>query len=817
MKKLLLFALLGTLVLPAFSQSVTVVTPNGGENLTIGCPFTIQWTTSTAVAVKIELYRNDAFYMTIVSQVPAGQVNYTWTPTPNAVTGNIYKIKVTALTTNLPAVFDISDNPFSIGNGSLTVTSPNGGEVWQAGSTHAITWTGTICGNVRIELWKGGVYNSLITASAPSNASYSWTILTAATVILDGNDFKVKILSAPNASGATSVVSDFSDANFTISPATPSPVITVNTPNGGENWIIGCPATIQWTASIPVPVKVELFKDNAFYMTIAGQVAASVNTCTWIPPYYTVAGSSFKVKVTALTSAVPVSDFSNNPFTISQGSITVTSPNGGEIWMIGSTYTIKWADNICEQVRIELWKGGIFKSLITAATPSTGTYQWVIAATNTSIIPGNDYKIKIMSTTTVAGSTSSVYDFSNANFTIGYTPPVPVLTVLTPNGGETWVAGCPGTITWSSTIPVPVKIDLYKNDIYYLTLSLQVSANITSISWTPSATVPAGNIYKVKVSAVTVSSSSDFSDNNFAITSGSITVTSPNGGEVWQIGTTHPITWNTNLCGNVRIELWKGGVYNSLITPGATAGGPYLWTILSPTTAAGQGDDYKVKVISLANSAGTAIKYDFSDNNFTIANGNYAPITVISPNGGEVLSVGTTSIIRWTDYIPQNVTIELWKGGVFHSIINQSAPSNGSCYWAIPVNLPLGSDYKVKIWAPGSSAGSMVFDFSDNNFTIAGSKSKTISNDPKTSAFIVIYPNPAKDKIYVNLSAGQLHPSIAEIYSSSGVMMLTQGLPAYEADYTVAVDITTLTNGVYLLVLRQGENILYRSKLAVKQ
>ncbi len=812
MKKILLFALLGAFALPALSQSVTIVTPNGGENLTIGCPYTIHWTTSSAVAVKIELYRNDLFYMTISSQVPAGQVSYAWTPTPNAVAGNTYKVKISALSTNLPNVFDISDSTFAIGSGSLTLTSPNGGEIWQAGSTHAITWTGTFCGNVRIELWKGGVYNSLITASAPSNGNFSWTILTATTVILAGNDFKVKIIGSPNTSGTTSMVSDFSDANFTISPATPIPVIIVNTPNGGENWIKGCPATIQWTTSIPVPVKVELYKDNVFYMTIASQLASSVNTCTWIPPYSLVDGTSFKVKVTALTSAVPVFDFSNNPFTISQGSITVTSPNGGEVWMIGSTYTIKWADNICEQVRIELWKGGIFKSLITAATPSTGTYLWTIAATNTSVIPGNDYKIKIMSTANATGTTSYIYDFSNANFTIGYTPPTPVLTVLAPNGGETWVAGCPGTITWASTIPVPVKIDLYKNDIYYLTLSVQVPANTTTFTWTPSATVPAGNIYKIKVSALTVSSSYDFSNNNFAINSGSIAITSPNGGEVWQIGTTHPITWNTNLCGNVRIELWKGGVYNSLITAGTPAGSPYLWTILSPATASGMGDDYKVKVISLSNTAGTAIKYDFSDNNFTIANGNYAPITVISPNGGEILSVGTTNIIRWTDYIPQNVTVELWKGGAFHSMINQSAPSNGSCYWAIPVNLPLGNDYKVKIWAPGSSTGGIVFDFSDNNFTISGSKSKAAANDPGVYGGYTIYPNPANDKIYLNFPVDQPYPSIAEIYNTDGMLLRTQSL----VGSGVNIDVNNIPNGIYLLVLRQDKTITYYTKVAVQ-
>ena len=66
-----------------------------------------------------------------------------------------------------------------------------------------------------------------------------------------------------------------------------------------------------------------------------------------------------------------------------------------------------------------------------------------------------------------------------------------------------------------------------------------------------------------------------------------ITVTSPNGGERWSVGSTHDITWTqTGLTGTVTIDLYKGGVYQKTLgTPGAAAG-TFDWSILSAKSPA---------------------------------------------------------------------------------------------------------------------------------------------------------------------------------------------------------------------------------------
>ncbi len=94
----------------------------------------------------------------------------------------------------------------------ITVTSPNGGETWQAGTTQTIRWTytGNPGSSVKIELYKGGVLNRVIVLSTPiESGSYPWTIPSTQP---PGRDYTVKVTSTTE-----STYSDTSDNPFTIS------------------------------------------------------------------------------------------------------------------------------------------------------------------------------------------------------------------------------------------------------------------------------------------------------------------------------------------------------------------------------------------------------------------------------------------------------------------------------------------------------------------------------------------------------------------------------------------------------------------------
>ena len=100
--------------------------------------------------------------------------------------------------------------------------------------------------------------------------------------------------------------------------------------------------------------------------------------------------------------------------------VTVTVPNGGELWAAGTTRTIRWTFTgssgigLTERVRIELLKGGVLNRTIASSavigTGGNGSYNWAIPITQT---PGSDYTVRVTKTTN-----STVSDVSNTAFTI---------------------------------------------------------------------------------------------------------------------------------------------------------------------------------------------------------------------------------------------------------------------------------------------------------------------------------------------------------------------------------------------------------------
>jgi protocatechuate 3,4-dioxygenase beta subunit len=91
--------------------------------------------------------------------------------------------------------------------GTITVTSPNGGETWLIGSTHEITWSSTgALGNVKIEFCSDDNFDwTEIVADTENDGSYAWTVpgISSANCLvriseIDGNP------------------SDFSNVGFTI-------------------------------------------------------------------------------------------------------------------------------------------------------------------------------------------------------------------------------------------------------------------------------------------------------------------------------------------------------------------------------------------------------------------------------------------------------------------------------------------------------------------------------------------------------------------------------------------------------------------------
>ncbi len=327
------------------------------------------------------------------------------------INGQTYGYRVCAI----DAVENISSGAVATGiMPSITLTSPDGGESLTAGASYTIRWT--YAGNpgtaVKLDLYKGGVFNKAIIASTTvgtaGGGSYLWTVPATQTL---GSDYKVRVTSTTIAT-----VNDESNATFTINP----PTITLTSPDGGESLTAGASYTIRWTyAGNPgTAVKLDLYKGGVFNKAIIASTTvgtAGGGSYLWTVPATQTLGSDYKVRVTSTTIAT-VNDESNATFTINPPTITLTSPDGGESLTAGASYTIRWtyAGNPGTAVKLDLYKGGVFnKAIIASTTVGTaggGSYLWTVPATQTL---GSDYKVRVTSTTI-----ATVNDESNATFTI---------------------------------------------------------------------------------------------------------------------------------------------------------------------------------------------------------------------------------------------------------------------------------------------------------------------------------------------------------------------------------------------------------------
>ena len=103
----------------------------------------------------------------------------------------------------------------------------------------------------------------------------------------------------------------------------------------------------------------------------------------------------------------------DNPSSLPSPSPTVTvlSPNGGDVWQIGTIQTIQWtSSNLTSSVKIELSRdGGNTYQLLFSNQPNAGSVSWTVTGTETF-----QALIKITSMTD-----STVTDVSDAPFTIG--------------------------------------------------------------------------------------------------------------------------------------------------------------------------------------------------------------------------------------------------------------------------------------------------------------------------------------------------------------------------------------------------------------
>jgi hypothetical protein len=667
---------------------ITVTAPNTAVTYYVANVYNITWSsayvTSPFVAIDYSTDGGSSWITVTASTNNTG--SYSWT-VPNTPS-NQCLVRVSEYGT--PSVFDISNVNFTIAPPFIQVSTPNGGESYPGCSIQNITWTrGGTTNNVKIEysLNGGGSWNTII-SSVSNTGSYSWNVVPNSP---SGNCLiRITDVSSP-------ATTDVSNGTFTITQNT---AIIVTSPNGGQIWQVGGPTqNITWAASgTSTNLTLEYSIDNGTSWISIASVLASSGSYTWTIPNNP--STTCLVRLTDQITSCKF-DVSDAVFTISPPThvITVTAPNTAVTYYVANTYNITWTSAYLTSPFVVIdysTDNGATWISITASTNNTGSYSWVVPNT-----PSNQCLVKVSEYGNL-----SVSDISNVNFTIAPA----FITVTAPNGTENYSGCSVQNITWNrGGTTNNVKIEYSLNGGGSWNTIISSVANTGSYSWNVVPNTPSNNCL-IRITDVTIPATTDVSNAPFNILANtSIIVTSPNGGESWQVGgPTHNITWaasgtSTNL--TLEYSINNGSSWISIASVNA-ASGSYTWTIPNnPSTTC---------LVRLTDQI-TSCKFDVSDAVFTIAPPTHV-ITVTAPNTAVTWYVYQSYNITWTSsYVTSNVKLEYsTDNGALWTTIIASTPNSGSYSWTIP-NTP-SNQCLVRVSEVGTPA---VNDVSDVNFTIA--------------------------------------------------------------------------------------------------
>ncbi len=210
-----------------------------------------------------------------------------------------------------------------------------------------------------------------------------------------------------------------------------------------------------------------------------------------------------------------------------------------------------------------------------------------------------------------------------------------------------------------------------------------------------------------------------------------ISIIRPYSGLTLNAGSGDTLQWTSEgTFSNVKVELFKGGTFVSLVYSSTSNDGAEAWTVpmnSEPST------DYRIKITDMSDTS----VYDFSDY-FMVSV--VDSITILAPNNNTILYTEGSFVIKWqsTGDIPF-VDIALYdEGGGLASVVRERLPNTGELEWTVPYydhydgGHPLweSSNYKLKI---EHYSNPTIFAYSEN-FTIIP-REDDIRDPPLISGF----------------------------------------------------------------------------------
>jgi hypothetical protein len=695
--------------------------PAAGETLAAGDTWDCDWIYYGSIGdtLKLELYKGTTLLDTKTG-IPAGSAgkgSYAYAGPAGLEAGSDYKLLISSETDN--TIY--SETTFSVSTSDLTLTSPDGGQVWCMGQTNDITWSyaGKPSASLKIELIKGDPANptsSSILADAQSinTKLFSWTI--PSTGITAGTDYRIRI--TRNDTGATSISSNnisIAEPTFqaggsvleTSSSGVTSPMqgvtLKVERLQGDDTVpaIANTDSSGLWSATFPAATTYRLTPEKTGYYFSPAYIDIDFDT------------ASTEIIFTGCTSGIT----------------SVSAPTSSTTWTMGAAQEISWpfAGNIGDNVMISLLKDDIVVEGISIPEASAGTLglgscQWTPPY---SLTPGDNYSIKLESIDLPGISACS------QRFTIGG---------ATASGKITLPSELIGT-------EITLKVENEKLGTFYITTDTDDNWKIENLNGSSYRVTPSHSTYAFSPAYLDVSVAG--SAYNFSYVEKPITITSR--GEYieysmytspyWTQFLTRTIRWDyTEGAGEtVKIELLSGDEVVHTVADSVPIGsdgkGTYEWT-MSGNIDVGT---YKLKITPLEYSTYSDVSEEFYMENAW---------TLRAPTATDNWVIGTTREIKWAygpydiyssnmlrrnrdPAIPGSAKLELLKGGssLAEPIVAEVPEAvglygQGSYRWTLPTTLEPGNDYQIRISSveyPNLSFIGNTFSISDGPYSASGS------------------------------------------------------------------------------------------------
>lgn len=453
----------------------------------------------------------------------------------------------------------------------ITVTSPNGGEVWTAGTTQTITWTTSVGlhGTASFYLLRGGEVNDYLGQADVFAEEFSCTICD---LVGDGADYSIRVV----CSDCDPPAQDESDGAFTITGSIPWPTLTVTSPGNGDLWAAGTTHQIAWDSVNPRgDVAVWLIRPEQPSVFL-GQTRMTNGGLTWHIDPFLGDGGDYYVHLSWLDHCGPQIEVnSTGSFAITDSrplpTLTVTSPAGGEVWPADSVQSVTWDSNDPTGA-VEIWlTGGVsYYEYLGSAAMADGHFEWPILPCTPD---GGDYHVLVR----WSSADRTVEARSAAPFAVTGSF-APTLTITSPAGGTVWTAGTCHAITWTGgSTNGDVTVSLEGASYAFLG---RVPSAAGSLTWDIPPGVGNGT-YTIRLAmgacaVETVSSSFSISGS----VTPTLTLTSPASGTNWTAGTLGTITWqSTGLTGLLDIYVPDDGLHQSGHVVVPISDGGFTWPI----------------------------------------------------------------------------------------------------------------------------------------------------------------------------------------------------------------------------------------------